>query len=107
MRFTDGIPQHSLRNYYRDAYEVIRKNAGEDVLVVIPDAGRPALWRKFMASDSYQGVWLDCHLFHHTDHVDAAGPSAVRKLVDSGARGTIVTVFPDRGDRYFSKGLYD
>ncbi len=32
---------------------------------------------------------------------------AVRKLVDSGARGTIVTVFPDRGERYFSKGLYD
>ena len=22
-------------------------------------------------------------------------------------RGTIVTLFPDRGDRYFSKGLYD
>ena len=35
-----------------------------------------------------------------------AALSAVRKLVDSGARGTIVTVFPDRGDRYFSKGLY-
>ncbi|MBR3429346.1 MAG: pyridoxal-phosphate dependent enzyme, partial [Clostridia bacterium] len=36
-----------------------------------------------------------------------AALAAVRKLVDSGARGTIVTVFPDRGDRYFSKGLYD
>ena len=41
-----------------------------------------------------------------------AGPSsgaalaAVRKLVENGARGTIVTVFPDRGDRYFSKNLY-
>ena len=35
-----------------------------------------------------------------------AALAAVRKLVDSGARGTIVTVFPDRGDRYFSKGLY-
>lgn len=29
------------------------------------------------------------------------------KLVNSGARGNIVVVFPDRGDRYFSKGLYD
>ena len=35
-----------------------------------------------------------------------AALTAVRKLVDSGAKGTIVTVFPDRGDRYFSKGLY-
>ena len=35
-----------------------------------------------------------------------AALTAVRKLADSGAKGTIVTVFPDRGDRYFSKGLY-
>ena len=38
--------------------------------------------------------------------VAGAALAAVRKLVDSGANGTIVTVFPDRGDRYFSKGLY-
>ena len=36
-----------------------------------------------------------------------AALTAVRKLIESGARGTIVTLFPDRGDRYFSKGLYD
>ena len=36
-----------------------------------------------------------------------AALAAVRKLVDSGAEGTIVTLFPDRGDRYFSKGLYN
>ena len=36
-----------------------------------------------------------------------AALAAVKKLVDSGARGNIVTLFPDRGDRYFSKGLYD
>ena len=35
-----------------------------------------------------------------------AALAAVMKLIDSGARGTIVTLFPDRGDRYFSKGLY-
>lgn len=29
-----------------------------------------------------------------------------RKLIDSGAKGNIVAIFPDRGDRYFSKGLY-
>ena len=36
-----------------------------------------------------------------------AALAAVRKLIESGARGTIVTLFPDRGDRYFSKDLYD
>jgi cysteine synthase A len=33
--------------------------------------------------------------------------AAVEKLVEDGAKGNIVTVFPDRGDRYFSTGLYD
>ena len=33
--------------------------------------------------------------------------AAALKLAESGARGNIVAVFPDRGDRYFSKGLYE
>ncbi|WP_028515938.1 PLP-dependent cysteine synthase family protein [Ruminococcus flavefaciens] len=36
-----------------------------------------------------------------------AAMSAVIKLIESGAKGNIVTVFPDRGDRYFSTGLFD
>ena len=36
-----------------------------------------------------------------------AAMAAVLKLIKSGAKGNIVTVFPDRGDRYFSTGLYD
>lgn len=86
LSVTDGVPLHSLRNFYREAYEGIRAEAGDDVLVVLPDGGDPTLWRGFMAGDNYQNVWLDCHLFHHTDHVDAAGPSAVRKLVDRSRR---------------------
>ena len=35
-----------------------------------------------------------------------AAVAAVKKLIASGARGNIVTVLPDRGDRYFSKGLF-
>lgn len=35
-----------------------------------------------------------------------AAMAAVLKLIESGAKGNIVTVFPDRGDRYFSTGLY-
>ena len=35
-----------------------------------------------------------------------AALSAARMLIASGARGNIVVIFPDRGDRYFSKHLY-
>ena len=83
---TEGVAKHTLRNYYRDAYETIRGIAGDDVLVVLPDAGHPELWRKFMAADSYHNVWLDCHLFHHRDRVETSGPSAVRTLVDQSRR---------------------
>ncbi|MBQ8971578.1 MAG: cysteine synthase family protein [Clostridia bacterium] len=33
--------------------------------------------------------------------------AAAKKLIASGAKGNIVVVFPDRGDRYFSKGIYE
>ena len=36
-----------------------------------------------------------------------AALSAAKKLSDSGARGNIVIILPDRGDRYFSKNLYE
>ena len=35
-----------------------------------------------------------------------AAYSAAKKLIESGARGNIAVILPDRGDRYFSKGLY-
>ena len=36
-----------------------------------------------------------------------AALAAAKKLIASGARGNIVIVLPDRGDRYFSKNLYE
>lgn len=36
-----------------------------------------------------------------------AALSAAKKLIDSGARGNIAVILPDRGDRYFSKNLYE
>jgi len=35
-----------------------------------------------------------------------AAMAAVKKFADTIEKGNIVTIFPDRGDRYFSKGLY-
>ena len=36
-----------------------------------------------------------------------AAVAAARKLIENGVRGNIVTLLPDRGERYFSKHLYD
>ena len=36
-----------------------------------------------------------------------AALAAAKKLIKSGARGNIVVIFPDRGDRYFTKNLYE
>ena len=36
-----------------------------------------------------------------------AALAAAKKLISSGARGNIVVIFPDRGDRYFTKNLYE
>ncbi len=32
---------------------------------------------------------------------------AALKAIRAGLRGNVVTLFPDRGDRYLSKGLFD
>ena len=36
-----------------------------------------------------------------------AALAAAKKLIKGGARGNIVIILPDRGDRYFTKHLYD
>jgi len=42
-----------------------------------------------------------------TGSSSGAALAASVKLANSGVKGNIVTVFPDRGDRYFSTGLYE
>lgn len=36
-----------------------------------------------------------------------AALAAAKKLIAEGAKGNIVVIFPDRGDRYFTKNLYE
>ena len=36
-----------------------------------------------------------------------AALAAAKKLINDGARGNIVIILPDRGDRYFTKNLYE
>ena len=76
---SDGVPLHQVRNYYREAYESIRTNAS-DVTVILPDAGMPGSWRRFMPPRRYENVWLDSHLYHYRDHIDSVGPTGIRML---------------------------
>ena len=86
LTLTDGIPQHRLRNYYREAYELVRNAAGEDPVVIMPDGGVPGGWGRFMAQRHYKNVWLDCHLDRPATRVDVSGPSGVRRLVAAHAK---------------------
>ena len=78
---SEGVSMHTLRNYYRDAYEVIRASAGERPYVVLPAANQPKAWKGFMAPRHYERVWLDCHLYHYDEHIDATGPAGAATLV--------------------------
>ena len=77
----EGVPLHALRNYYRTAYHTIRDIAGEEPCVVLPDAGLPRAWNSFAAKRRYTNVWLDCHLYHYDEQVDATGPAGAAALV--------------------------
>ncbi len=90
-RKTPGTPLSFVRNYYRDAYEVIREAAGEAPTVVLSDAGMPKSWRVFMSKRNYTNVWLDAHLYHHTDVLGGNGPSGVRYLAEK-SRATLELV---------------
>ena len=62
-----GIPSHYLRNFYRDAYEVIRRHMPTRNMIVFSDSGHPGAWKRFMAGDQYQNVAMDLHLYHFRD----------------------------------------
>lgn len=79
---SEGVPAHVLRNFYRDAYEVVREAAGPEPVFVVQDAGIPDAWRAFMAPSRYENVWLDCHVYHYSESMGAAGPTGVRRLVN-------------------------
>lgn len=82
---TPGVPMHTLRNFYRDCYEAVRDEAGTVPAVVLACGGAPDLGNLFMAQARYNNVWLDLHLFHYNDAVDAAGPAGARSLVKRSA----------------------
>lgn len=85
LSLVEGVPPHLLRNFYRDAYEVLRAAAGKRPVLVLHDACLPDAWRAFMSPARYENVWLDSHVYHYAESMNAAGPAGVRRLADASA----------------------
>ena len=91
---SNGIPSHYLRNFYRDAYEIVRLHMPETKMIVFSASGHPATWKRFMSGSKYKNVCMDIHLYHYRDDMalDITTPrglsSAIarnRRLIDEAA----------------------
>ena len=84
FNMTQGIPSHYLRNYYRDAYDLVRAHMPADKLVVFSASGHPETWKRFMSGDKYQNVWMDLHLYHYRDDkaIDITSPRGISQAVE-------------------------
>lgn len=52
-----------IRQFYLDAYHVIRKHLAEDKYIVYHDAFKLKVWKDFMREDKYKNVVLDTHQY--------------------------------------------
>lgn len=80
---TDGIPAHYLRNFYRDAYKLVRMHMPVDKMVVFSSSGYPSEWKRFMSSSRYENVVMDVHLYHYQDELsqDITSPNGLAKAI--------------------------
>lgn len=83
FQVTPGIPIHYLRNFYRDAYELVRAHMPADKAVVFSASGHPERWRHFMRGDRYENVRIDVHLYHYRDETarDITSPRGISDAV--------------------------
>lgn len=81
---TDGIPSHYLRNFYRDAYDAVRRHMPSRKMVVFSASGHPGAWKRFMASSRFQNVVMDVHLYHFRDETaqDITAPRGLAAALD-------------------------
>lgn len=57
------ITMDFLRNFYRDAYRIIRKHMKESGCFVFHDAFMIRAWKDFMQEEEYRNVVLDSHMY--------------------------------------------
>ena len=82
---TDGIPAHYLRNFYRDAYELVRSYMPEDKIVVFSSSGHPSEWKHSMRGAKYKNVYMDLHLYHYRDEhaLDITSPRGLFRVTSA------------------------
>ena len=80
---TPGIPAHYLRNYYRDAYKLLRAYMPEDKIVVFSASSHPDAWKHFLNKLQYKNVYMDLHLYHYRDENarDIASPQGLSDAI--------------------------
>ena len=80
---TDGIPAHYLRNFYRDAYALMRAHMPEEKAIVFSASGHPDLWKGFMRGGKYKNVVMDLHLYHYRDEsaCDITSPKGISQAI--------------------------
>ena len=95
FQMSEGIPSHYLRNFYRDAYELVRMRLSDDKMVVFSASGDPRAWKRFMSGDKYVNVCMDVHLYHYRDEgaVDITSPRGLSSAI---ARNRTVLIISHR-----------
>ena len=81
---TVGIPPHYLRNYYRDAYKLLRGYMPEQKIIVFSASGHPDAWKGFLNKLQYKNVYMDVHLYHYRDENarDIASPQGLSGAIN-------------------------
>lgn len=60
---SNGIKESFLRQFYMDAYDVLRKHMPEEKYVVFHDGFDLMIWKDFMREEKYKNVVLDTHMY--------------------------------------------
>jgi glucan 1,3-beta-glucosidase len=55
--------KHQIKDYYEQAYRIVRQFCAEEVAVILSDSFVPLKWRDFMSGPDYKNVLLDLHLY--------------------------------------------
>lgn len=88
--------QEGLRNVDRAAPpEIFDRSALDRIVDMSDDDARQATRELMLRTGLFCGI------------SSGSCVAAVQRLAGEGARGTLVTIFPDRGEKYLSTGLYD
>lgn len=81
LSLSEGVLLHQLRNYYREAYELIRDAAGPDPVILVPAGQDSRVWKRFLASWRDPHMCLALRVDASKTKIDVAGPSGLHRYL--------------------------